>query len=90
MTPDSRAKCLEALSVFEQSDGKIDLMLTDVVMPRISGAELAGLCSVRPEMKVVCMSGDANDAILHHGFVGGRYCLLAEAIHSCCARAESA
>jgi len=59
---------VEALSIFEQRDGTIDLMLTDVVMPRIGGAELARrVRSISPNMKVVCMSGYTDDALLHHG-----------------------
>jgi len=45
-------------------------MLTDVVMPRMDGMELAQrLLSMRPEMKVIYMSGYADNAILRHGFL---------------------
>jgi CheY-like chemotaxis protein len=47
---------------------KIHLMLTDVVMPKMTGKELADqICPTRPEMKVLYMSGYADDAIVHHG-----------------------
>ena len=43
-------------------------MVTDVVMPGMSGCQLAGrLEPLRPGMKVLFMSGYPNDAILHHG-----------------------
>ena len=43
-------------------------MLTDVVMPGMSGRELMGsLTSLRPETKVLFMSGYTDDAIAHHG-----------------------
>ncbi len=48
--------------------GRIHLMLSDVVMPGISGRELAGIISkTRPEIKVVFMSGYTDNAIHHHG-----------------------
>ena len=57
----------EALSICDQQDRTIDLMLTDMVMPRISGAELARRAlSIRPEMKVVCMSGYTDASVLDH------------------------
>jgi PAS domain S-box-containing protein len=58
----------EALSVAEQHHGPIHLMLSDVVMPQMSGRELAEqLTPLRREMKVLYMSGYTDDAIVHHG-----------------------
>ncbi|HYY57817.1 MAG TPA: response regulator, partial [Pyrinomonadaceae bacterium] len=58
----------EALIVAERHDGPIHLMLSDVVMPQMSGRELAEqLSPVRREMKVLYMSGYTDDAIVHHG-----------------------
>jgi len=60
----------EALAVSEQHQGPIHLLLTDVIMPGMSGRELAKrLGSKRPEMKVVYMSGYTDDAIVRHGLL---------------------
>ena len=58
----------EALLHCENHVGTIHLLLTDVVMPQMSGPELAKrLARTRPEMKVVCMSGYTDDALVRHG-----------------------
>lgn len=51
-----------------QHEGKIDLLLTDVVMREMSGPELARKVQrMRPETKVLFMSGYTDSAIVHHG-----------------------
>ncbi len=60
----------DAFLICEKYEGPIHLMLTDVVMPRMDGMELAErLLSMRPEMKVIFMSGYADHAILRHGIL---------------------
>ena len=57
-----------ALLICERHVGKIDLLLTDVVMPQMSGPELAKrLATTRPETKLLCMSGYTDDSIVRHG-----------------------
>ncbi|MFC1896521.1 PAS domain S-box protein, partial [Thermodesulfobacteriota bacterium] len=58
----------DALRVGEGHDGLIDLLLTDVVMPKMGGKEVADrLQPLHPQMKVIYMSGYTDNAIAHHG-----------------------
>ncbi len=58
----------EALRIATEYPGPIHLLLTDVVMPKLSGREVAAcLRSLRPETRVLYMSGYADDTILRHG-----------------------
>jgi PAS domain S-box-containing protein len=57
----------EAFDVAAAHEGPIHAVLTDVIMPGMSGRELADqLRSIRPETPVVYMSGYTDDAIVHH------------------------
>jgi two-component system cell cycle sensor histidine kinase/response regulator CckA len=58
----------EALERLEEHSGDIDLLLTDVVMPGMSGRDLAAVVRKRrPETRVLFMSGYAEDAVASHG-----------------------
>jgi two-component system, cell cycle sensor histidine kinase and response regulator CckA len=60
----------EALAAAGAHGGPIPLILTDVVMPRMSGRQLAdALRSSRPEARVLFMSGYTDDAIGQHGIL---------------------
>jgi len=64
------ANGLEALSFSEDPQREIQLVITDVVMPNMSGRELAErLLEVRPNLPVLFMSGYTDDAIVHHGLL---------------------
>ena len=59
-----------ALELARQHPGVIDLLLTDVLMPELSGPELAAsLCRERPHMRTLYTSGYASDAIAEHGIL---------------------
>jgi two-component system, cell cycle sensor histidine kinase and response regulator CckA len=58
----------DALRIANNHTGRIDLMITDVIMPHMGGAQLAEtLAEKRPQMKVLFVSGYAENTILGHG-----------------------
>ena len=71
----------EALLICEKHAGAIHLLLSDVVMPQMSGPELAKrLSAARPEMKVLCMSGYTDDSIVRHGVLEARFAFIQKPI----------
>ncbi len=68
----------EALDVAAAHPGRIDLLISDVVMPRMGGVRLAQrLAAVRPETRVLFMSGYTDSTLIHDGLTAGKIeCLL--------------
>jgi two-component system, cell cycle sensor histidine kinase and response regulator CckA len=61
----------EALALCEKHTGTISLMITDLIMPSMNGSELAAqLAGLRPDLKVLFMSGYTDNAVVHHGVLG--------------------
>jgi len=66
-----------ALDAFLAQSGQIDLVLTDVVMPQMSGVVLAEhIHQTAPALPVVFTSGYADDDVLHHGVKTGEVAFL--------------
>ncbi len=60
----------EALDVYQGYQGRIDLLLTDVVMPRMNGTELAEkIREMSPDIQVLFMSGYTENAIVRNGIL---------------------
>ena len=73
----SAGDAVEALALAEQHPGQIHLMVTDVVMPGMSGSKLAErLTAMRHDLRVVYISGYPEDAIAHHGVLNPGHTFL--------------
>jgi CheY-like chemotaxis protein len=61
---------MEALAIAERVQDPIDLLLTDVVMPHLSGGQLVQcLAGSRPSLRVLFMSGYPDDAVFRNGLL---------------------
>ena len=73
------ARGAAAIQRFEELQGKVDLLITDVVMPEMSGKDLAEQLRARwPNLRVLFTSGYTEDTIVHHGAVDAGVNFLAK------------
>jgi two-component system cell cycle sensor histidine kinase/response regulator CckA len=64
--------CIEALMQIDSFGVAIDVLLLDVVMPRLYGIELARVMqSIHPKIRIIFMSGHPADIIKNHGIFEG-------------------
>ncbi|MBN1610280.1 MAG: PAS domain S-box protein [Polyangiaceae bacterium] len=69
----------EALTLAGGHPGRVDLLLTDVVMPGMSGTELSGRLQARyPAIRVLYTSGYTEDTIVRRGVLEGEFCFIAK------------
>jgi two-component system, cell cycle sensor histidine kinase and response regulator CckA len=60
----------EALEIARDPSRTIDLLLTDIVMPGMSGPEVVRkIREIRPDLKAICMSGYTDDTVVRHGIL---------------------
>jgi CheY-like chemotaxis protein len=61
----------EALAFARRGDAPIDLLLTDIVMPEVSGVELADRMErERPDVRILFMTGYAEEVVVNEGILG--------------------
>ena len=53
--------CIDAIDIFKSQGGEIDVVITDMIMPEMTGLELAKeLKCIRPDIQIILLSGDSN------------------------------
>lgn len=66
-----------AIALWKERSGAVDVLLTDVIMPQMSGGELAHkLREMAPHLRVLFMSGYTDDMIASHGVLAGETQLI--------------
>lgn len=74
----------EALEAGRSCEGRIHLLLTDVIMPKMNGQEVADeLKKSRPDIQIIFMSRYTDDVIAHHGVLEGGVNFIQKPISLC-------
>ncbi len=61
---------VDALEIYNEKPGEVDMLVTDIVMPQMGGKELARqLVDASPDLKVLFLSGYTSAAIVEHGLI---------------------
>jgi len=72
-----------ALAAFEAAPGRFDLVVTDELMPGLTGTGLAGVVRrYRPDMPIVLVSGDGGALLTQQAFAAGVSELLTKPLQS--------
>ena len=80
---------LQAVDIASKLPGRIDLVVTDVVMPGMSGGQLAEILGARyPAMKVLFVSGYAERVVLKHKIVDVHTNFLQKPLHAALSRQQ--
>jgi CheY-like chemotaxis protein len=67
----------EALEIIRMNEQKIDLVLSDIIMPGMNGKQLLDtILQEHPETKAILMSGYTDNVIAHHGVLQSNYTLI--------------
>jgi CheY-like chemotaxis protein len=73
----SAANGSDAIQQSQSHPGPIHILISDVVMPHMGGRELAErIIGMRPECKLLFLSGYTNDAVIRHGVLDAEYAFL--------------
>jgi len=79
----------DALAIAARQSRVIDLLVTDVVMPGMNGGQLADrLVAMRPELRVLFMTGYDDEEVAERGLVGPRRDCLTKPFHAAELRAR--
>ncbi|HEX9023666.1 MAG TPA: response regulator [Geobacteraceae bacterium] len=73
----------DALGKFMERRKEVDIIITDVIMPKIDGKKLfQEIAKVRPDMKVLFLSGYTKDIIVKRGILEGDASLMSKPVTS--------